>query len=200
MREGKCGVGALGCSWALLLLCLARRGRWQPVRAPCAVSQQPRGHSAWGGGRRGGHVAGLRRGPGRVPSSSLSPGARYRGSWDVCQALNPRNPCGMAEPPSPSGCVPRSPGYGPARAAGGCGPKPPALRAASVPPSASAPGQLQANGPRYFPPGKQPLQPGTLVSSWPHPRCEFGPVTALSCSFWGAEVLGPPSSAGAGSA
>lgn len=48
MQE-QCGVGAcpawlggaLGCSWALLLPCLARRGWWQLVRVSHVVSEQP---------------------------------------------------------------------------------------------------------------------------------------------------------------
>lgn len=38
----------------------------------------------------------------------------------------------------------------------------------------SAPGQLWANSPWHFPPGEQPLQPGTLVSSWQQSLGEFG--------------------------
>lgn len=55
------------------------------------------------------------------------PRAQYWGSRDVCQALDPGSPRGTAEHPSPGSCVPRSPGYGPACAAGGCGPESPWL-------------------------------------------------------------------------
>lgn len=39
---------------------------------------------------------------------------------------------------------------------------------------ASAPGQLWANSPWHFLSGEQPLQPGTLVSSWQHSWGQFG--------------------------
>lgn len=115
------------------------------------------------------------------------PRARCWGSWDVCQVLDPGSPRGTAEHPSPSSCVLRSLGHGPARAAGGCGPEPPWLSTQPL----CLPLHLPGAGfsPWRFPPGQQPLQPGTLLSGWLHPRCAFSLQTAPSHLLCGAEAL-----------
>lgn len=100
--------------------------------------------------------------------------------WGCGRALGKHlAPLGVQGPvPGFSGCLPSTLSsqlllFSP----GGCMPSSPEPRPAPSflqPLPASAPGQLWANSPWHFPPGEQPLQPGTLVSSWQHSLGEFG--------------------------
>lgn len=174
--------GFLGCLWALLPPCLAQRGWWQLVCVPHVGVTAPPSTTLFGGACRGARSLATAR---TWASAQLlsEPGARHRGSWDACQALNPRSPCGMAECPSASSCVLRSPGYGPARVAGGCRPKPPALCAASV---CVCPGAVAGKRSWVFPSRQAPAPAWHAPVQPVQPRCKFGLVTALRCSFWGA--------------
>uniref|UniRef100_A0A8C3Q5P5 Uncharacterized protein n=2 Tax=Geospiza parvula TaxID=87175 RepID=A0A8C3Q5P5_GEOPR len=80
------------------------------------------------------------------------PRAWYKGSQDICQGHCP--PSGSFFLQVAACQAPQSPD------------QPSASCNLCLPPS--APGQLWANTPWHFLPGKQPVQPGTLVASWQH--------------------------------